>query len=137
MQGFNVIAVYNSECSEILMCKRKKEPYLGLLNLTGGKIDDGEDGLDAAYRELYEETGVTRDDITLTYLMRFSYPRSDCYVEAYVGRLREPVDVHGDENELLWVSLDNNFFDMSVFAGEGNIGHILEIVNLEKESLLI
>ncbi len=60
MQGLNVIWVYNRDASRVLMCKRHKEPYLGLYNLVGGKIEPGEDGLAAAYRELKEESGITR-----------------------------------------------------------------------------
>jgi len=56
MQGYNVIVVYNTNVDRILMCKRLKNPYLGLSNLVGGKIESGENGLESAYRELLEET---------------------------------------------------------------------------------
>lgn len=49
---FNIIAVFDKDCENILMCKRRKNPYKGLYNLVGGKIENGEDGLSAAYREL-------------------------------------------------------------------------------------
>jgi 8-oxo-dGTP diphosphatase len=35
----------------------------------------------------------------------------------------------GDEKELVWIDVREDFFDMSRFAGEGNIGHIFEIIN--------
>lgn len=114
------------------MCRRRKDPYLGLYNLVGGKIEPGEVGLDAAYRELWEETAVTREDVELIHLMDFSYPISRCYVEVYVGRLRQERPVYGEENELFWSGLDENFFDMSRYAGEGNIGHIVEQMKLER-----
>ncbi|HDR4350701.1 MULTISPECIES: hypothetical protein [Bacillus cereus group] len=41
----------------------------------------------------------------------------------------------GDENILYWSDLNNNFFDMSLYAGEGNIGHMIEQVNYVKERL--
>jgi len=59
MQGLNVIWVFNPTGEQVLMCKRHKEPYKGLYNLVGGKIEPNEDGLVAAYRELAEETGIT------------------------------------------------------------------------------
>lgn len=137
MQGYNCIAVYSPDASRLLMCRRLKEPYKGLLNLVGGKIEPGEQGLDAAYRELYEETAVTREDISLTHLMDFTYYVAEqCVVEVYVGRLRRPMEVRGSENTLLWIPLDRDFFDSRFFAGEGNIGHILEIINQTKEQLL-
>lgn len=136
MQGYNLIAVYNTDCSRMLMCRRKKDPYLGLYNLVGGKIEPQEDGLVAAYRELYEETGIGSEDITLTHLMDFTYCLADEYVEVYVGRLNKDMDVNGDENELFWSELDCDFFDIKKYAGEGNIGHIMEHINISKEILL-
>jgi len=135
MQGYNVILVYNRDLDRILMCKRLKDPYKGLRNLVGGKIESGESGLEGAYRELMEETHISKDDVTLHHLMDFTYYYSNCYVEAYVGRLRRDVPISGDENELYWSDLQQNFFDMSLFAGEGNIGHMIEQAHLYKDEL--
>jgi 8-oxo-dGTP diphosphatase len=135
MQGYNVLMVYNPDMSKLLMCERLKNPYKGLSNLVGGKIEKGETGLDAAYRELLEETTVSKKDITLHHLMDFTYYLHDCYVEVYVGRLKRDVSVSGEENILYWSDLNNNFFDMSIYAGEGNIGHMIEQVNAVKERL--
>lgn len=49
MQGYNCIIVYNKDKRKLLFCKRTKEPYKGLYNLVGGKIENREDGFDAAY----------------------------------------------------------------------------------------
>ena len=133
MQGYNCIAVLHPDGESWLMCRRLKEPYKGLYNFVGGKIEDGENHLDAAYRELFEETALTREDITIVRLMSFDYPLEGCYVEIYAGRLSKPKEVHGTENELLWLPLSENFFDMTRFAGEGNIGHIYEILKLHPE----
>jgi 8-oxo-dGTP diphosphatase len=130
MQGLNVIWIFNKDASKVLMCKRHKEPYLGLYNLVGGKIEPGEDGIHAAYRELAEETGIT--GVTLVHLMDFTYYLSDCRVEVYVGRLKEDVAVQGDEKELVWMDLTEDFFSMEKFAGEGNIGHILEVIRFHE-----
>lgn len=135
MQGYNLIAVYNETLDRLLMCKRKKNPYKGLSNFVGGKIETGEDGLHAAYRELWEETSITKEDIILTHLMDFTYCLDDCYVEVYVGRLNKAVEVTGDENELYWSGTDFDFFDMTKYAGEGNIGHIMEHIKYSWEKL--
>ena len=63
MKGYNVIVVFNKEADKMLMCKRVKDPYKGLSNFVGGKIEAGEDGMSAAYRELFEETSITKNDI--------------------------------------------------------------------------
>lgn len=39
MQGYNLIAVFSRDMSKMLMCRRLKEPYLGLMNFVGGKIE--------------------------------------------------------------------------------------------------
>lgn len=130
MQGYNVIVVYNKTADRLLMCRRSHEPYKGMSNFVGGKIEPGEDGLVAAYRELEEETAITSQDITLTHFIDFTYHLSDCYVEVYVGRLNKEVSVHGEENELYWSGTDCDFFDMEQYAGEGNIGHIMTHVEM-------
>lgn len=135
MHGYNVIMVYSKDMDQLLMCKRLKDPYKGLSNLVGGKIELGETGIEAAYRELFEETNITRNDITLHHLMDFTYYMHNCYVEVYVGRLNQEVEIAGDENILYWSDLNQNFFDMSLFAGEGNIGHMIEQVNYAKNRL--
>ncbi|UQZ85804.1 hypothetical protein SK3146_05093 [Paenibacillus konkukensis] len=135
MQGYNVIMIYNKDMDRLLMCKRLKEPYLGLSNLVGGKIEPGEPGPEAAYRELREETGISAEDVSLRHLMDFTYYLQDCYVEVYVGKLKRDVIVSGDENELYWSDLERDFFDMALYAGEGNIGHMIEQVKMSREIL--
>jgi len=125
MQGYNVILIYNTGADKILMCKRRHEPFKNLLNLVGGKIEPEEHGLTAAYREMFEETGIISDDIHLYHLMDFTYYCSDCYLEVYVGKLKRDVPVSGVENELFWIDSSKNFYDTEIFAGYGNIGHII------------
>lgn len=125
MKGFNLIVVFDQKEEKILMCKRKKSPYKGLKNFVGGKIEGNENHLDGAYRELREETGIMESDIELHHFMDFTYYYEDLYIEVYMGILKHPVQVYGDENELLWVGTDEDFFDSEQYAGEGNIGHIL------------
>lgn len=135
MQGYNVLMIYNTEMDQILMCRRLKDPYKGLSNLVGGKIEEGEVGLEAAYRELFEETNISRDDITLHHVMDFTYYIQQCVVEVYAGKLKHDVNIAGDENELYWSDLSQNFFDKSLYAGEGNIGHMIEQVNMSRHLL--
>jgi len=132
MQGYNVLLIYSKDMKRLLMCTRLINPYKGLSNLVGGKIEDGEEGIDAAYRELLEETNISREVVTLHHLMDFIYYMQDCYVEVYVGRLTREVQVSGNENSLYWSDLNKDFFDMSLYAGEGNIGHMIEQVKMSK-----
>lgn len=43
---------------EVLLVRRRNEPDAGLWGFPGGHVDLGESALDAAVRELQEETGV-------------------------------------------------------------------------------
>lgn len=126
MKQLNVILVYNKEKSKILMCKREKNPYKGKFNLVGGKVEKGEDGLTAAYRELKEETSITKDDICLTHIMNFQYKLTNMQLEVYAGKLNKEVTLIEEVNKLYWIDKNENFFDINKFAGEGNIGHMIE-----------
>lgn len=136
MQGYNAIVVFDENTDKMLMCKRRRNPYKGLSNFVGGKIEKDENGFDAAYRELEEETAITKNDITLSHLMDFTYHLGNCYLEVYVGKLNKEIVVNGDENDLYWSSLEHNFFDATQYAGEGNIGHIMMHVEMFKNELL-
>ena len=136
MKKLNVIIVYNNEENKILMCKREKEPYKGKLNLVGGKVEQNEDELRAAYRELREETGITNNDITLTHIMNFQYKMQDMELEVYAGKLNKNVDLIEELNKLYWIDKNENFFDLEKYAGEGNIGHMVQQVEIYKDKVL-
>ena len=135
MKKLNIVLVYNKEEDKILMCKRENEPYKGKLNLVGGKVEQGENELHAAYRELQEETGITKDDIKLTNLMNFEYKVQDMELELYVGKLNKEKKLVEEVNKLYWIDKKDNFFDVEKYAGEGNIGHMVRQVELYKDKL--
>lgn len=135
MKKLNVVFVFDKDENNILMCKREKEPYKGKFNLVGGKVEEAEDELTAAYRELQEETGITSDDIVLTNIMNFEYKILDMELEVYVGKLNKEVELVEEVNKLYWMKKSENFFDMDKFAGEGNIGHMLMQVDNYKDKL--
>lgn len=130
MKKMNVIVVFDKDMKNTLVCKRTKEPYIGMYNLVGGKIEE-EDGLKEAYRELFEETNIKESDIALTYFMNLTYVKWNKELEVYYGILNKKVKIVEEVNKLECVSIDDNFFDMSKYAGEGNIGHIMEEVKID------
>lgn len=133
----NIIVLYNKKEDKLLMCLRSKDPYKGLYNLVGGKIEEGEEGVAGAYRELEEETGITKKDTTLTHLMDFEYFMNDIELQVYVGKLNKEKDLIEEKHKLYWIDLSADFFDMNKYAGEGNIGHIIEQIKIYRDKLLI
>ena len=131
MKKYNVIVIFNKEINKTLMCKRTKEPYIGMYNLVGGKIEKENDGLNEAYRELVEETNITKNDIELKYFMNIKYISFNKSLEVYYGILNKDVELVEEVNKLEWVDINDNFFDMTKYAGEGNIGHIMEEIKIE------
>lgn len=131
MKRMNVIVIFNKEMTMTLMCKRTKEPYKGMYNLVGGKIEKDNDGSNEAYRELYEETHISKEDVDLIHFMNLSYIKWGKELEVYYGILNKQVDLIEEVNKLEWVLINDNFFDLKKYAGEGNIGHIIEEVKID------
>ena len=131
MKKYNVIVVFDKDLKNTLMCKRSKEPYMGMYNLVGGKIEKENNGLDEAYRELIEETAITKNDINLKYFMNIEYVSFGVDLEIYYGILNKDVELVEEINKLEWIDINDDFFDMDKYAGEGNIGHIIEEIKID------
>lgn len=65
-QGIHVItAIFTVEkgIPKVLLIKRKNEPFSGEWCLTGGALQNNEDLIDGAKREIYEKSGIDNIDI--------------------------------------------------------------------------
>ena len=126
MRKLNVIVVFNKEMSKSLFCIRAKDPYKGMYNFVGGKVEDGENNFNAAYRELFEETGISRNDIVLDHFMDLNYFKYDNNIQVYYGILMHEVKLIEGKNKLEWIDLTkDNLLDVTKFAGNYNIPHIV------------
>jgi 8-oxo-dGTP diphosphatase len=132
MAAYNVIIIYAHDGERVLMCRRTRDPYCGLCNFVGGRVEPGETGADAALRELREETGIA--DVALLHVMDFQYTLENIELQVYAGWLTAPAELTEEVNPLMWISLRENFFDTSKFAGRGNIGHMLSLVQGYREA---
>lgn len=133
MRLVNLVMVFNPEKTRLLFCYREKDPYKGQYNLLGGKIEDGEEPLASAYRELFEETGITDEVITLKPFMDFTWHFIDLEMKVYIGRLTKEVDLVEEAHTLHWLDIYEDYFDLCKFAGEGNIGHMMELYFQNKD----
>ena len=52
-------------------------------------------------------------------------------LEVYYGILNKDIELIEEVNKLKWVDITDDFFDLSRYAGEGIIGHILEEIKIE------
>ena len=130
MKKYNVIVILDKDMKNTLMCKRTKDPYMGMYNLVGGKIEKDNDEINEAYRELVEETNISKEDTNLINFMNIEYVSMNKVLEVYFGIFNKEVKLIEEVNKLEWVSIEDNFFDMKKYAGEGNIGHIIEEIKI-------
>ena len=93
MRKLNLIVVFSADLDKVLFCIRAKEPYKGLYNFVGGKVENGETNDDAAYRELFEETGISHNDIELDHFMDLNYFKYENNLQVYYGILKNEVEL--------------------------------------------
>ena len=133
MKDYNLIVVFNKEKDKSLFCIMANEPFKGMYNFVGGKIEAGENFEEAAYRELYEETGISRDQISLEHFMDLNYYKYGNNIQVYYGILHNQVALREEKNKLEWVDIDEKMLDTTMFAGNYNIPHIIKQIKVFME----
>ena len=130
MRKLNLIVVFNNDLEKVLFCIRAKEPYKGLYNFVGGKVEDNETNDEAAYRELFEETGISHNDIELDQFMDLNYFKYENNLQVYYGILKHRVDLIEEKNKLEWLTINDELLNNSKFAGNYNIPHIIRQIKV-------
>jgi len=125
MRKLNLIVVFNKDLNKGLFCIRTKEPYKGKYNFVGGKVEKGETNDEAAYRELFEETGISKTDIKLDHFMNLNYFKYENNLQVYYGILNHEINLVEEKNKLEWVELNEELLNNNKFAGNYNIPHII------------
>ena len=130
MRKLNLLVVFSTDLDKVLFCIRAKEPYKGLYNFVGGKVEDNETNDEAAYRELFEETGISNKDIELDHFMDLNYFKYENNLQVYYGILKHEVTLVEEKNKLEWVTISDELLDNSKFAGNYNIPHIIRQIKV-------
>lgn len=130
MRKLNLIVVFSKNLDKVLFCIRAKEPYKGLYNFVGGKVEEGESNDNAAYRELFEETGISHNDIELDHFMDLNYFKYENNIQVYYGILQHKVNLVEEKNKLEWVKIDDGLLNNEKFAGNYNIPHIIKQIKV-------
>lgn len=134
MRKLNLIVVFSKNLDKVLFCIRAKEPYKGLYNFVGGKVEEGESNDVAAYRELFEETGISNKDIDLDHFMDLNYFKYGNNIQVYYGILKHEVNLIEEKNKLEWVVINDELLNNSKFAGNYNIPHIIRQIKVYLEN---
>lgn len=134
MKKLNLIVVFNKDLDKVLFCIRAKEPYKGMYNFVGGKVEEGETNDNAAYRELFEETGITKKDIELEHFMDLNYFKYGNNLQVYYGILKNDVILVEEKNKLEWLNIDKGLLNNEKFAGNYNIIHIITQIKVYLEN---
>ena len=134
MRKLNLIVVFNETLDKALFCIRAKEPYKGKYNFVGGKVEEGETNDQAAYRELFEETGISSKDIELDHFMDLNYFKYENNIQVYYGILKHKVKLIEEKNKLEWIETNQKLLDNEKFAGNYNIPHIIRQIKIYLEN---
>lgn len=133
-----VILVDTGTNYKVLSIVRGKEPFKGMFANPGGNIDEGEKPIDAAVRELEEETNLVIDRSNLYYVGAFDKPYRDprnknCVSYAFVVVLdEEPKVTAGDDaTQCVWndVSYEGDIDVDMAFDHKEVIKKSVEVLN--------
>lgn len=104
-------AIILNEKSEVLLIKRRNEPFKGFWALPGGFVDYGEIVEEAVLREVEEETGLLVEIIKLhnVYSHPERDPRGHTISIVYHCKIKGGVLKGGDDaKEARWLKFDQN-----------------------------
>ncbi|MCC9043429.1 NUDIX hydrolase [Myroides sp. M-43] len=100
----------SSSNSHVLLIKRKNEPFRDYWALPGGFVDENEDLVVAAKRELVEETSIAVNELVQikAYGKPFRDPRSHMVTVAFYGEVAGDIvgKAADDAKELAWFNID-------------------------------
>lgn len=133
MKKLNLIVVFDEKLEKGLFCIRAKDPYKGMYNFVGGKVEQNETNDEAAYRELFEETGIHKNDIELEHFMDLNYFKYESNLQVYYGILKRKVNLVEEKNKLEWLTINEQLLNDEKFAGHYNIPHIIKQIKVYLE----
>lgn len=127
--------------NQVLLQTRKKQPYLGIINIPGGKVQFGETTKEAGIRELYEESRLKAQSTKLRIVdeIRTYDHKNEIYAHiiAYIhicydfcGELQK----ENQEGEMKWYSLNEVKNLTNIFP---NLKEVIPLLLREQNEVII
>ena len=121
-----VVVVFN-DAGEVLLIKRKEEPGKGKWALPSGFVEINEDPYEAASRELYEETGIVIEKLTLINVYHQKSRRYESVIViSYMGFSSQEPQPGDDAEEAKFFAIN----ELPEIPFESHIKAIKEALNL-------
>ncbi len=103
----------------LLFRNNPEKPFYGLWNAPGGTVEQYERPTYAAYRELFEETNISKDDLNLNWLNTFELSNNRL-LDVFYGILSN-TDIEVKTNDidgcdLSWINIQDVFDKPDQFA---------------------
>lgn len=125
-----VCIIFTNDKKYVLLMNRNTNPYKGLLNGVGGKVELGETNLQCIIREIKEESNLDLDDFEqLTNIMDITFHDSGWHLSIFYGVLNPDVsgskiDWNNDEGTLDWYETASCMdYNNPRLGGDGNISY--------------
>lgn len=132
-----VVAVINNK-NQILLVKRRNEPYRGMLSVPGGVVEIGEKLVEAAKRETKEETNIDiRIEDFIDYHEIIIKDKKDKIRWHYVIMMFKGIPIGGvlqassDASEAMWINI-NDALEMNITNYTRHL--IGKIINTNKQA---
>ncbi len=130
MKEYVIGIVFSFDSKELLLMRRKKDPYNGLINGIGGKVESNENHFEAMKREFVEESGLPVESINvIEHMMSITFPNE--ILHAYYIKLKSRVSIVVRENHegtYFWEKISNKLLDCNneELAGEGSLSYFIK-----------
>lgn len=135
---YSVCLLFNGDGSKVLLQKKDRTAFAGMLNGVGGKIEEDENPAQGALREIYEETSIRQQDLerfewlgTLSLPEQCDTDNADKYPELWFfgGVVKDEslaVKPETETEEIGWFMLvgDNPVTDLET-AGDGDLEYFI------------
>ena len=67
--------------------------------------------------------------------MNFDYPFQDMQLQVYIGKIKKQIELVEEVNQLFWIEINSDFWNLDKFAGDGNIWHMIKYADNYKNEL--